>query len=95
MDFNKQDIEAIAKDRVMRTEGKKTSYFSWAMIIFVVAGLIVAWRVNNIAGYVVVGVSIILWLWYTNNLAKKQKLAQWKLVKQYNEEKEKISQEGK
>lgn len=95
MEFSKEDIEAVAKDRIMRSEGKKSTYISWAMMICMIIGFAISWKVNNIAGYVIVGVAIIGWLWYTNQISKKQKLEKWRLVKLYNEEKSKITQEVK
>ena len=90
MELDEKDIESLAKSRVARQENNTTNYW----IIGSVAAIIVGVFVNSYSRYIGWGLSIagvIAFVWYMNNLSKKQVqaaqqlLAEWQAEKQVKE----------
>jgi type IV secretory pathway TrbF-like protein len=88
MEFNQLDIEAVAKSRVSRQEGKRLNQVIWGVFIGVIIGMAVAWRINMFAGYGIVIIAIGIFLWQSSKVTKKQTLAMYQMVKMWKSEQE-------
>jgi len=95
MEFTQQDIKSVAKGRVSRAEGKRLNKFVWIMFVGVVAGLILAWQVNMWAGYAVIILAVLFFVWQNSKITKKQNNYKFKLVNDWLEEKKKEEEDKK
>jgi 4-hydroxybenzoate polyprenyltransferase len=95
MEFTQQDIESVAKGRVSRAEGKSLNKIVWIMFVGIVAGLILAWQVNMWAGYVVIILAVLFFVWQNSKITKKQNNYKFKLVNEWLAEKKKEESDKK
>jgi hypothetical protein len=95
MDLNRLDVEAVAKARVSRAESQKTNYWSIGMLVGVIIGFAISYKVNIGIGYGVVILSICALVYYMNTLSKKQNAMKQKLLREWDNEKKKVVENGK
>ena len=89
MKFTQWDVETVAKARVAKAESKKTNKWVWGMVVGILIGFLLLWKVNIGIGYGVAIVSVVAFLYYTSKLSKKQNLYKAKLLMEWqNENKE-------
>jgi multidrug transporter EmrE-like cation transporter len=87
MKLTKEDVEAVAKARVNRTEGKTTNTYLWLMIAGIGVGFILLYFVHSVwLGYGVVAVALIGFLYYNSKLTKKQNAMKYQMLKQWSDE---------
>lgn len=88
MKLDQKDIEAIAKARLNRKQGKQTSYWTWAaLLLFVLGYAIVAFMGNTVGGIVVIAAGFIAFVYYHMfRLPRLQNDAKTKLLKEWREE---------
>jgi chromate transport protein ChrA len=84
--INNQDVIAIAKARVSRENSKVTNYWYYGLIVAIFAGVLL-FRVASIAGWVVIIVAVVGFVWYSVKLNRKQNIAAHQLLKEWNESK--------
>ncbi len=87
MNLDRQDIEAVAKSRVSRMYSKTSNNWLIGLVIAVIIGLIVAFQLSSIGGYVIWIVAIVAWLVYYNGLTKKQNYEKHRLLREWEHEK--------
>lgn len=92
MNFDKKDIEAVARDRVNRVEKRKTTYWIVGVIVAIMVGYLLAVQYSTIAGIAVCGIGIISFFYYSNTITKKQNTAKKRLLKQWKEEQEAVKE---
>lgn len=93
MEFSQQDIESVAKGRVSRQESKALNRIVWVMFIGVIAGVILAWQVNMWAGYGVIILAVVYFLWQNSKINTKQTNYKYQLFKEWKEEQVKKAEE--
>ncbi len=85
MKLDKQDIKSIAMGRVNQAERKS---FYIAMIVVFAGGLIGAFssRYSVIGGWIIMGVAVGYYFWYTYQFTQKQKNYTAILLKEWESE---------
>lgn len=92
MKFDRKDIEAVAKSRVSRAEGNKSTYWTVGSTLCLVAGIFIQ-GYNQIAGWTLVIVGFIAFVYYMNVLSKKQNRYKAKLVRDWVEEQRQLQEQ--
>ncbi len=83
---DKRDVEAVAKARVARAEGKSQAYWMFGFATVALAGGILIPNIPEIARWVVLIVGCGGILWFSNRFSNKQKAAAAKLVREWEQE---------
>ena len=85
MKLESKDIEAVAKSRASRAEGKTMLYWMIGVAVLVMAGIYVV-RSNTMAGWALCIIGVIGFLYYQNTLTKKQNALKYRLLKEWQAE---------
>ncbi len=85
MKFDKKDIEAVAKSRIMRAEGNKGMYWMIASLVAIVVGAVVTQTSVPLSWALIIGGAGVFY-WRTTQVSKKQKDAAVKLVREWQQE---------
>lgn len=89
MNFDRKDIEAVAKSRVARAEGNKFSYYVMVALLASIVAVFAREYLPQYVGLVIMVVGIIPLLLYWNSVSKKQTKAKIKLIREWLQEQEK------
>lgn len=88
MKFDTKDIEAVAKSRVARAEGNKSTYwFGFAVVLMLIGGLLS--RYKTAIGLIIMVLGIILVIYYMQTVSKKQNAYKATLLKAWEAEQQK------
>lgn len=89
MRLTQKDVEAIARSRIQRAEGKR----GWTWIIGAVVAVLLGYVVlqsditnANMIGLVICALGFVVFVWYLYNLTKKQNAYKEKLVGEWRKE---------
>ena len=87
MQLDQKDVEVIANARVSRREKNLTNKWGIGAVIAIAIGAFLAYQVNMYAGYGLVVIAVLAFLYYNNQLSKKQTIERTKLVREWYDEK--------
>ena len=90
MDFNEEDIKAVAESRVKREQSKNTNKWFWGMVIGMLLGGLVYAKFNVMIGGGIIALSVVSFWWYTSTLAKKQNSRKAKMINEWRQERSKV-----
>lgn len=93
MKLDRKDIEAVAKARISRAEGNKSTYWTVGAMLCLVAGIFLQ-SYNGLVGWILVIVGFVAFIYYMNSLSGRQNKYKTRLVKEWIEE-QKQEQEQK
>ena len=85
MKLERRDIEAVAKSRIARAEGNKSTVWTVGAMVAIVAGLFVM-NYSTIGGWVMLLGGFIAFIYYMQALSKRQNTYKSKLVKEWMQE---------
>ena len=85
MNLTQKDIEAVAKARVSRAEGNKSTYWTVGAMLCLVAGIFLQ-SYNGLVGWILVIAGFIAFVYYMNRLSTRQNKYKAKLVRDWVEE---------
>jgi multidrug transporter EmrE-like cation transporter len=94
MQLTRDDMKAIAKSRVNKTEGKATQTYLWLMFAGIALGFIISYFYLVWVGYGIVAISLVGFLYYNSKLIKKQNMMEARLIKEWTAE-QKVNQADK
>jgi hypothetical protein len=89
-----EDVDAIAKKRVNRVEGKKTTYVTIGTIILMAAGLLLL-RVSIGGAFALLIVGAGVFTWYSSTIGKKQNIYKQTLLRDWEHERLEKQQQTK
>lgn len=87
MQLDQKDVEVVANARVSRHEKNITNKWGIGAIAGVIVGAFISYQFSMLAGYGIVAVSILAFLYYSNQLSKKQTTERNRLVREWYDEK--------
>lgn len=85
MKFDSKDIEAVAKSRISRAEGNKTTYWMVGSVATIMVGALVV-RYSVGAGWILSVAGLIAFVVYMNILSKKQNVYKRELLEEWEKE---------
>jgi len=81
---DRRDVEAVAKARLARAEGKQQAYWMGGCLIVALAGVMVPGIPKPMAWVLMLGAMIIL-LWQMNKFSNRQKAAAAQLIREWEQ----------
>ena len=85
MKLDKKDVISVAKARVNRAEGNRFTLLMLIAVGCIIAGSFVL-KTTVLAGWGLVAIGVIVFIWYMNNLSKKQNAMKAKLLREWQQE---------
>ena len=85
MQLDKEDVRVVAKARVVRSQGKKPTYWLGGALVLMLVGVSL-YRVKPTYGIAIMGLALIGYFWYARKLSEKQRIASINLVREWEAE---------